>query len=481
MFIHIEGNFLEKSSRNQLTFLGANEHITNVNFDITLTRKKSTTDKKCEDRAPTYDACVEKSALQSINSSFPSTKKSAWSECSECEVQLEFLSLLRTESSQCLQACTEVRIRANVFPINLLNSLFPQSDKNQSGVYFYISSEVKLVELHESFTFVSMMASVGGYVGLLLGMSLYGSWVSICPLIPTRKLKELLDKSATVLLLILMGCTCVITVISVIRLTSKETGLEVNIHDGSPNLSISLCSLEHMYSSPENHYIGNTSNFWNKALNLRNKLKELNITFVTGETIEIFNHRNLSNTKHISYSTNIPRYKTYIENCHTLDLGRGLNEVKHIQMVAQKEFMVYIHLNGQLLAMDNRQGFAFANSLTVEEVYTGVYSLSRIVTSVTVEILSFLKVKELLQDPLRTFDNYVLEDTLKFQETAGIDNFLLVPEGQYFSAGISEETFQNLEKRFSQSLSQGCKNNVEVLTATFNHEKFDAITCDDTR
>lgn len=480
MFIHIEGNFLKKSSRNQLTFLGANEHITNINFDITLTRKKSTTDMKCEDSAPAYDACMEKDSLQSINSSCPSTKKHASSECSECQVQLEFLQLLRTESIQCLQACTEVGIRENVFPLNLLNSLFPQSDKNQSGVYFFIPSEVKLVELHESFTFVSMMAGVGGYVGLLLGMSLYGSWVSICPLIPTRKLKELLDESTTVLLLILVGCTCVITVLSVIRLTSKETGLKVNIHDGSPNLSISFCSLEYMYSTPENHYLGNTSNFWNEALNLRNKLKELNITFVTGETIEIFSHRNLSNTKHITFSTNIPRYKTYIENCHTLDLG-GWNEVKSIQMVARKEFMVYIHLNGQLLAMDNRQGFAFANSLTVEEVYTGIYSMTGIVTSVTVEILSFLKVKELLKDPLLTYDNCVFEDTLKFQETAGIDNFLMVPEGQYFPAGISEETFQNLERGFSKSLSQGCNNNVEVLTATFNQEKYDAITCDPMR
>ena len=64
-----------------------------------------------------------------------------------------------------------------------------EGNENETYVRFYIKDQIKVMKSYLSYTEVSLLAEVGGYVGLLLGVSLMNMTSLIDKLLTIIKLK----------------------------------------------------------------------------------------------------------------------------------------------------------------------------------------------------------------------------------------------------------------------------------------------------
>ena len=62
----------------------------------------------------------------------------------------------------------------NTLQVNVGGKNFQRLESNETGLlYFYFAQRVPLIREHYFYLFLSLMAEIGGYVGLILGYSLY--------------------------------------------------------------------------------------------------------------------------------------------------------------------------------------------------------------------------------------------------------------------------------------------------------------------
>ena len=145
---------------------------------------------------------------------------------------------------------------------------------------------------------------------------------------------------------------------------NKEKALYTRIQENPENISISFCSMENIYTLPHIDgnltYLGNTSEFWNTETKLDQKLKRIYVNLRDGGKITVFDE----STIRILYSVNIPRYGSFVETCHSWDIGE-FNLVQSIEVLNKKSLKVYVHLTGQLF-YPGRQGFSAVTSQTID-------------------------------------------------------------------------------------------------------------------
>ena len=67
----------------------------------------------------------------------------------------------------CITPCEKMRVNYAGH-----DSMDPNGQDNEAYVKFYIKDEIQVKKSHLSYSEVSLLAEVGGYVGLLLGVSL---------------------------------------------------------------------------------------------------------------------------------------------------------------------------------------------------------------------------------------------------------------------------------------------------------------------
>jgi len=257
-------------------------------------------------------------------------------------------------------------------PVNWLNVFINPIKSNKQftpGYWINIPSSVLYSEMNESYALISFIAEFGGWVGLLLGVSILGGFEfvenQICSMTCGFR-KVILSKSG---LILRMACSLGVLIIVVqcgIKLLRTEKSMDVHIVENLSNLSISLCSVESIYKIRPNdsiyYYMGNTTSFWNNITKLSDKLERMEIVLAEGNSVTIFNSSWDHGSEYILYSINTPQFDTFIETCHTLDL-KHWNRIKRMGIIAKKELTTYIHITGQLLR-SGRQGFSFINKDT---------------------------------------------------------------------------------------------------------------------
>ena len=359
------------------------DYIVQVELDVIVTNKISSTGQQCSDQTNAYDSCIQnmniKSMLEKCSLPFLNmnqTRKSTV--CANFTDGLEALAIFQRTPENCKPSCSEIMVRANLLPVDLLYpTLNPNSPTATSytGYLFRIPTKVLSSTMIGTYSIVSLIAEFGGWMGLLLGISLLSLWDQGWDMCEAKfKIPAILKLTSTLLVyLVSLVCIGIIFGRALGGMLYKETGLDVNIEAQISDLSISFCSMENVYlnqrsvdGKTELVYVGNQSTMWNHDLKLRSKMESLNVVLRNGTNVEIYyEHNNMS--RYILYSTNIPRFNNYIENCHTLDLQFGA-QIKSLELTARKEFSIYIHKTGQLLNMDFRQGLNYINRQSLEKV-----------------------------------------------------------------------------------------------------------------
>lgn len=373
MYVHKRGNLMTEM-RNSLTEVSHVDHIVEASLQINVNKLISTSATQCSESSETFDSCVENMIYQHH---LDKCVLPFWNQIQSnavCNVsgnnQLS-LNIFQTSYHKCVSPCTQVKVEISNNPINWFSYLLmPRLVLKDviPGYYMSIPATILKSEMQESYSAISFIAEFGGWVGLFLGISLLGlfSYLKDCI---SKKLSEKVIFGGFMFLKLVCAAGVLGILLSCIKkIIEKPTNLDVYIEKNLPDIGVSFCSLENVYSSslsPDTNftYLGNLASFWNNIAKLSEKIDGIELTLENETTVNIFDSRFKTSSSYIAYSINTPKYRTYIETCHTLDLSNWKN-MKTVKVRANKALIVYVHLAGQLLR-SRSQGFTFVKDATV--------------------------------------------------------------------------------------------------------------------
>ena len=321
--------------------------------------------------------------------------------------------------------------------------------------YFNIQQEIIISQLRQSYSFVSFIADVGGWTGLFLGLSIV-SFIKV--LMETLKLpKRFSTLTLRISLLVASVMIGMITIYCCLKLLDRKTGSKINIEPTINNLSFSLCSLENVFTNEVDkpgdildRYIGDNASFWNQNTKLQNKIRKMEIWFKNGERKVIFDAESNLTTHFLEHSINIPFEGTFIETCHTFNLHYK-NSIDRIEVRARKELVCYLHITGQLLHPDSRQGFSIMNPS-----YVQLLNLKDIIlfSSSTFFKMKVLNLTDIINTPYSdrfTYDKCILS---LLSEKENVSNSILNPnEGTAYTFGLEQNKFKGLGRILSSHKS----------------------------
>ena len=373
MLVHKKGQ-ININSRTDLTEIPYISYVMDTQLDIKANRFLSTSNMECDDGLETYDLCSEKTMRKRLENNCIPPFWIQQENISNCSMHAAF-NIFQTSPEECLIPCSQIKVNIKQNPVDwlyiLVNPKLPISTVIP-GYYLTIPSYILYSEMQESYTAISFIAEFGGWAGLFLGVSVIGVFEFIMMKftnISSHSLfKKITSTSFILLKLVLASCVIYILITSCKKLINKEKELNVKIQEGIPDLSISFCSVKNVYTVPHLRanlsYIGNHSSFWYNATSLSEKLERLVLILENGKKITVYDSF-LTFLNRYKFDTMItPRYETYLETCHTLNLKHWTN-IKTMQFTAKQELSIYVHMPGELLR-PGRQGFTFINSATVK-------------------------------------------------------------------------------------------------------------------
>ena len=371
LYVHKKGQFLT-DLRNGLLTLTSIDHIVDTEISIKVKKQFSTPSTHCMDEFYSFDKCVENSSTVNLQKK---CKPLLWYQphqlCNSSRKTREALKLFQASADNCLQHCTQVKVDIRLNPVNWLHVLIIPKHKEMTynpGYVINIPLTIVLSEMQESYTLVSFIAEFGGWVGLILGISLLGSFEFL-----SSKLFKGDHKSCLIRFIVVLKLACILGVLFVLfksgqKYINKDTSTDINLKTALPKISVSMCSVKNLYSedilNSTYSYIGNMSGFWSNLSKISDSIEQINITYENGKLATAYDSKSNQSSKHMIYSINTPQFETFVETCHTLDL-KPWNRIKFVDVLAQKELRVFVHLTGQLLR-PGRQGFSFINTDTVE-------------------------------------------------------------------------------------------------------------------
>ena len=347
--------------RNELTEISDIDHIVDTRLDIQVNKLISTSNMECSIESQSFDSCTVKLTKLQMPCQLPFMQEAEEKLfCKTKEDAEKALQLFQSSYDNCNLPCNQVQVDIALHPVDwlyiLTNPKFPISTIIP-GYYIKLPTKVQVSEMQWSYDIISFIAEFGGWVGLLLGISVLGGiskLLETCSETDTSKLYQVIKFVSLMILKVgCGGCLIYILVQCCRKMANGEKQLDVNIENSLPvNLSLSLCSMENLYVVPylraNLSYIGDTSNFWLKTAELKNKLDSMTVVFQNGSKFEIIKYGKSNNNAYPFYLTNVPKYETYIENCHSVDL-KDWNQIVSIDVISMIELSIYVHVTGQLL------------------------------------------------------------------------------------------------------------------------------------
>ena len=442
----------------------------------------------CSTKSSDYDTCVLKTKLMQLeNMCLPifmevneimSTENVELLRCKTFQESKEAFFVFQSMSNSCKESCTQVEVGIITTPVSFVYTDLKGKSFNaeNTAYYFTIPQEISLSEFHESFSFISLIGNVGGWMGLLIGFSILGfSELTLETLNTQKKAKAIALRG---LLLLGSAITVVISVSSCLKLAESGTGSDINIESDFNNMSFSMCSLESIYPliyrdriygrEYTHEYIGEDKNFWNNNTKLYQKISKLEVWFKNGEKLVLFDASKNLTTDIIDKSINIPRGGNYLETCHTLKLNFR-NAVDQVKITARKELVCYIHISGQILHKDSRQGFSITDSSTtyMDMHVVDLYSSS---TSLKMNILNLTGVIDNPYNEQFSYDQCILS---WISQQANVSKSLLNPrEETNFTSGLENYKLERIEHiDASNEVFKACKNPINQLNIKYNKEK----------
>ena len=360
--------------RNELIKIENIDYIVEIELDVTVSELISTPRTECAVQAETFDYCVENIIQmdQCLLNIWNQPSVNYKSVCKNHSGILEVMNMIQTSSNRCVAPSKQVKVKMLFNPVNWLNVINNPIKSNTftPGYVIRIPSFVLYSEMTESYTLISFIAEFGGWVGLFLGVSILGGFEfvenQLCSSIHFRFTKKMFSKSGLILKMASSLGVLIIVVQCGFKLINTEKSTDVKIVEKFNNVSISLCSVENIYQIRPNdtnlYYMGNSTSFWNNITRLSNNLERIEFVLENGNSVTIYDSSWDNGSQYIQYSINTPKFDTFIETCHTLDL-KHWNRIKKMEVFAKKELTIYIHITGQLLR-SGRQGFSFINKDT---------------------------------------------------------------------------------------------------------------------
>lgn len=429
----------------------------------------------CSTRSYNYDTCVLNTNLKhlehkclpifmEINESKDSTKLPR---CKTFNESQDAFNIFQSVSTACNVPCTQVKVGIVTTPVSFLYNILEGRGLNAENAAYYVTipQEVCLSEFEESYSFISFIGNIGGWMGLLIGFSIT-SFFDL--LMKTLKIQE---KAKTFLSrgLLMLGCSmiAVIFVSSCLKLGEKKTGSDIKIVSDYKNMSISLCSLESVYSS-RNEYVGEDRNFWNNNTKLYQKISKLEVWFKNGEKNILFDASKDLSSDFMDNSINILTGGKYLETCHTLELNFN-NRIDQIKIIAKKELICYVHISGQMLHQNSRQGFSIIDLSTtyLNTDNVNIYSSS---TSFKMNILNQTEVIQSSYTDGLTYDKCVLS---WISQQANVKSSFLNPtEITNFTSGLKNDVLKRIKHIFaSTEFSNTCEYPTNQLNIKYSKEK----------
>ena len=372
MLVHKEGHF-NAASKTDLTELLYIQHIMDSQPEIEVTKLISTSNMECEDGIETYDLCSEMTTWKRWENNCIPPFWMQLQNISNCTIHAAF-NIFQTSPEECLIPCSQIKVNIKQNPVDWLYILVnPKLPINTviPGYYLTIPSHILYSEMQESYTAISFIAEFGGWAGLFLGVSVIGFFEFIMGKFTKtsqhRFWKKIVSLTFMLSKLSCVSCVAYILIVSCNKIMNREKKLDVNINEGLPNVSILFCSNENVFSisalDGNLSYVGHSSSFWQNATRLREKIEKMVLIFENGEETTVYESANDVHYENYYTSFITPRYKTFLEVCHSLDL-KYWTKIKTMELIAKKELSVYVHMKGQFYR-PGRQGFSFMNPSTV--------------------------------------------------------------------------------------------------------------------
>ena len=367
LYVHKKGQFLT-DLRNGLLNLPSIDHIVDTEISIKVKKQISTPSTQCMDEFYSFDSCVENSV--NINMQKESYPLLWYQPHQSCNSSRETLKLFQTSGDNCLTPCTQVKVDIRLNPVNWLHVLVIPKHIEMTytpGYVINIPSTIVYSEMQESYTLISFIAEFGGWVGLLLGISLLGSFEYL-----SSKLLTGDPKSCFLRLIAILKLACMVGVLFVLfksgqKYINEDSSTDINLETDLPKTSVSMCFVENLYSentlNTNYSYIGNLSGFWSNLTKISDSIEQIDITYENGKLATAYGSKSNQSSENMIYSISTPQFETFVETCHTVDL-KHWNRIKSVEVIAKKELRVFVHLTGQLLR-PGRQGFSFINTDTV--------------------------------------------------------------------------------------------------------------------
>ena len=440
----------------------------------------------CSTKSSDYDTCVLKTKLMQLeNMCLPifmevneimSTENVEFLRCKTFEESQEAFFIFQSVSHSCKESCTQVEVGIITTPVSMVYTDLEEKNFNleNTAYYFIIPKEVCLSEFENSYSFISLIGNIGGWMGLLIGFSITGFWELLTNTLKIQKKpKTFLSRG---FLILGSSMIVIISVSSCLKLSERITGSDINIESDFKNMSVSMCSLESIYTLIDkeefgqytHEYIGEDKNFWNNNTKLYQKISKLEVWFKNGEKQVLFDASKNLTTDMIDKSINIPTGGKYLETCHTLELNFN-NTIDQIKITARKELVCYIHISGQILHKDSRQGFSITDSSTtyMDMHVVDLYSSS---TSLKMNILNLTGVIDNPYNEQFSYDQCILS---WISQQANVSKSLLNPrEETNFTSGLENYKLDRIEHIYaSNEVTKACKNPINQLNIKYNKEK----------
>lgn len=464
----------------------------NTEVKIVINNLLPTEELQCQRRPPVkFDDCVEEEILAKLSNLCipPYIKKRDENVpiCSNTTDGYSALKVFQLTPQACILPCKQLQVTMNMIPVDMIFSTVRKNlvvRSQENGLHIHIPSIVFTSEMVEQYSVISFIADFGGWSGLLLGVSLLGSYVywyhKVCELCNKKDInliKWTVGFPILILSLVMIGFISYICIRKLIRNETMTDVSIVNFEESVENFTISICSVESIYSKDPmgaTFYIGEDKEFWNNASQLQNKLREMRVLLKTQDLISIYDKKLHKNSDERFYSINVPRFGKFIENCHSYDL-KDWKSVEKIYINARREVNIYLHWSGQIINQDLRQGFTIANRLTLKDKYgSNFIEITSSTNTFSLQMLSMID-KDGYTSSF-SYDDCILQNVVqRFQDLSVVD-FLIEPGKIQFSKGLNETMFDKLNTMFIQRETyDACKHPTKAVMVDFHQNILDDL------
>ena len=348
VYVHNEGELLQKYLRNGLVPLTPQKINSNVNIDISIQSIFPSDIADCEETSNTYDKCLMSEIEEDLkNCTLPFLGYGNMeSICRSFEDGLKALRIFNKEESKCKFPCYQINIDFQLNPSRPVISLMnPDINiiKNPS-YYFYLPSEIKVSKMSEDYDIITFIAEFGGWSGLFIGISLLTITSKLLMFLNLESRSSI--KQFTRGIIVCLSCIVLgyVSYSSVKKLLSHETSQDIILNTNYSGISLSVCNEESIFSY-SSEFLGKTSSFWKNGSNMTTMIERIHFTYKDSSAFTLYSNESCNENCALSQVilNNIIDKNGEVKFCQTIQI----DNVRNMKISALKEIFLYIHLNNQ--------------------------------------------------------------------------------------------------------------------------------------